>query len=158
MTNPTVSIGISDSNRKKVAQELSHLLADTYLLYLKTQNFHWNVTGPHFYSYHLLLEHQYQELAQAADEIAERIRILGHPAPGSFAQFSKMACVEEETGVPEAGKMLKQLLGDHEILTKCGRELFQIATKAGDEDTADLMVQRMEAHEKAAWMLRSSLG
>lgn len=148
---------ISPTHRKKVAEELGHLLADTYILYLKTQNFHWNVEGPHFYSYHLLLEKQYEELADAVDNIAERIRALGHHAPGSFAQFSKLACVKEETHVLEAPKMFKQLLSDHEVLANCAREIFKVATEAGDEATGDLMNDRMAAHEKAAWMLRSSL-
>jgi starvation-inducible DNA-binding protein len=149
--------GLSEANRKIVADKLSHLLADTYFLYLKTQNFHWNVVGPSFYSYHLFLEKLYEELADAADLIAERIRALGHIAPGSFAQFKEIACIKEETHPPEALKMFKLLLNDHELLADYSREIFKIATDAGDDATADLLLDRVTAHEKTAWMLRSSL-
>jgi len=143
---------------QKVADELIHLLADTYTLYLKTQNFHWNVTGPHFASLHVLFEEQYKELADATDIIAERIRALGCHAPASFAEFSKLSSLKEAPTSDVAAKdMLKQLLRDHEIIIKQLSHMIEKAEKAHDEGTLDLLTERIRVHEKTAWMLRSSI-
>ena len=152
-----IDIGISETDRKTIAAGLSRLLADTYTLYVKTHNFHWNVTGPMFNTLHLMFEQQYTELSTAVDEIAERIRALGLPAPGSFAQFGTLATVAEECGVPSAQAMIAQLAKDQEIVARTAREVFPAADKANDEPTADLLTQRMQIHEKTAWMLRSML-
>jgi starvation-inducible DNA-binding protein len=152
-----IDIGIDDKARKDIADGLSHLLADSYTLYLKTHNFHWNVTGPMFNTLHLMFEGQYTELATAVDEIAERIRALGHPAPGSYAQFTKLSKVKEETGTPGAEDMIKQLVEAHETVARTAREVFPVAEEASDEPTADLLTQRLQVHEKTAWMLRSLL-
>ncbi len=152
-----IDIGISETDRKTIAGGLSRLLADTYTLYVKTHNFHWNVTGPMFNTLHLMFEQQYTELSTAVDEIAERIRALGLPAPGSFAQFGTLATVAEEPGVPSAQAMIAQLAKDQEIVARTAREVFPAADKANDEPTADLLTQRMQVHEKTAWMLRSML-
>jgi len=152
-----IDIGIDDNARKAIAEGLSHLLADSYTLYLKTHNFHWNVKGPMFNTLHLMFEAQYTELATAVDEIAERIRALGHPAPGSYAQFSKLSKVKEETTVPKAEAMIEQLVEAHETVARTGRSIFPVADEAGDEPTADLLTQRLQVHEKTAWMLRSML-
>jgi starvation-inducible DNA-binding protein len=152
-----IDIGIDDKARKDIADGLSHLLADSYTLYLKTHNFHWNVTGPMFNTLHLMFEGQYTELATAVDEIAERIRALGHPAPGSYAQFTKLSKVKEETGTPGAEDMIKQLVEAHETVARTAREVFPVAEAASDEPTADLLTQRLQVHEKTAWMLRSLL-
>jgi starvation-inducible DNA-binding protein len=152
-----IDIGISEADRKQIADGLSRLLADTYTLYLKTHNFHWNVKGPLFNTLHLMFEQQYTELATAVDEIAERIRALGFPAPGSYAQFSGLTSISEETGVPSAQDMLAQLARDQEIIVRTAREVFPLADQAHDEPTADLLTQRMQIHEKTAWMLRSML-
>lgn len=152
-----IDIGIAEADRKKIAHGLSRLLADTYTLYLKTHNFHWNVTGPLFNTLHLMFEQQYTELATAVDEIAERIRALGFPAPGSYAQFSGLTSITEEAGVPSAMEMLAQLARDQEIIVRTAREVFPVADEAHDEPTADLLTQRMQIHEKTAWMLRSML-
>jgi starvation-inducible DNA-binding protein len=148
-----MNIGMSSDERKSVAEILNLILANTYLLYLKTQNFHWNVTGELFYSLHLLFEKQYEELADAADEIAERIRALGFPAPGSFAEFSKIATIKEGK-THEAKEMIKELLHDHELMASL---LRQDIDKISDDITIDLMIRRTDAHEKTGWMLRSSL-
>jgi starvation-inducible DNA-binding protein len=153
----TLDIGITPTDLSRVANAFARLLADSYLLALKTQNFHWNVTGPHFQPLHELFAAQYAELATAIDVLAERIRTLGHAAPGSFAQFSKLSGLQEETGTPNAEGMIKQLLVDHELLAKTARELFPIATGAHEEAGANILAERIEAHEKAAWMLRSLL-
>ncbi len=153
-----MSIDIDEENRQAIADGLAKLLADTYTLYLKTQNFHWNVTGPMFNSLHLMFEAQYTELATAVDEIAERIRALDVFAPGSYAQFASLSSVDEETGVPSAEHMIAQLAKDQETVVRTARAVFAIADKVGDEPTADLLTQRMQVHEKAAWMLRSSIG
>ena len=153
--NQTIDIGIPEQDRKNIAESLSRLLADTYTLYLKTHNFHWNVAGPQFNTLHQMFEVQYTELATAVDEIAERIRALGFPAPGSFAQFAGLASVTEETGVPRAEEMIAQLARDQEIVVRTAREIFPAADEANDEPTADLLTQRMQVHEKTAWMLRS---
>lgn len=157
-TTPRIDIGIADEERRAIAQGLSRLLADSYTLYLKTHNFHWNVTGTLFNTLHLMFETQYTELATAVDEIAERIRALGEPAPGSYAQFGGLTRIEEAQGVPEATEMLRQLVKDHETVVRTAREVFPVVDAANDEPTADLLTQRMQIHEKTAWMLRSMLG
>ncbi|HBA35298.1 MAG TPA: DNA starvation/stationary phase protection protein [Gammaproteobacteria bacterium] len=152
-----VNIGISEENREAIAKGLSHLLADSYTLYLKTHNYHWNVTGPMFNTLHLMFENQYTELATAVDEIAERIRALGFPAPGSYAAFSALSSIEEATGSPSAEEMIKQLVEGQEAVVRTARGIFPLADEASDEPTADLLTQRMQVHEKNAWMLRSLL-
>jgi starvation-inducible DNA-binding protein len=152
-----IDIGISKKDRKSIADGLSKLLADTYTLYLKTHNFHWNVEGPMFNTLHLMFETQYNELALAVDAIAERIRALGHPAPGSYAAYAKLSSIKEETGVPKAEEMIRQLVDGQEAVARTARAVFPAAEKAGDEPTADLLTQRLQIHEKTAWMLRSLL-
>ena len=142
---------------QEMADELSHFLADSYALYLKTQHFHWNVTGPNFPALHKLFEEQYQELAHAIDEIAERIRALGCVAPASFSHFQKLSSLKEEQGVPSAEDMIKKLFKDHEIVSNHAAMILEKAQNADDEVTADLLIQRMHAHDKTAWMLRSSI-
>ena len=156
--NMQIDIGISDELRQEIGEGLSRLLADTYTLYLKTHNFHWNVTGPLFNTLHLMFETQYTELALAVDLIAERIRALGLPAPGSYAQFAKLTSIREETGVPAAEEMIRQLVKDQEAVVRTARSSFPVVEKANDQPTADLLTQRMQVHEKTAWMLRSLLG
>jgi len=153
-----IDIGIETDARKQVADGLSRVLADSYTLYLKTHNFHWNVTGPSFQALHALFETQYTELATAVDEVAERIRALGHPAPGSYTQFAKLSSVKEETGVPAAEDMVRQLVEAHETVARTAREVIPTAQEAKDEASVDLLVGRLKVHEKAAWMLRSMLG
>jgi starvation-inducible DNA-binding protein len=152
-----IDIGIDAKDRKAIAQGLSHLLADSYTLYLKTHNFHWNVTGPMFNTLHLMFEQQYNELALAVDTIAERIRALGHPAPGSYKDFARLSTIKEATGVPDAKTMIKQLVEGQEAVARTARKVFPVAEKAEDEPTCDLLTQRMQIHEKTAWMLRSML-
>ena len=152
-----IDIGIADKERKKIADGLSRLLADTYTLYLKTHNYHWNVEGPMFQTLHTMFELQYTELALAVDLIAERIRALGHYAPGSYAQYAKLSSIKEETGVPGAQDMIKDLVKGNEAVSKTARALFPVVEKSSDEPTADLLTQRMQTHEKTAWMLRSLL-
>lgn len=152
-----VNIGISDADRKAIAKGLSHLLADSYTLYLKTHNFHWNVTGPMFQTLHLMFEAQYNELALAVDLIAERIRALGHFAPGSYHQYAELTSIPEAKGVPSAKDMIKQLVEAQEAVVRTARSVFPAAEKATDEATADLLTQRIQLHEKTAWMLRSLL-
>jgi starvation-inducible DNA-binding protein len=152
-----IDIGIADKERKKIAEGLSRLLADTYTLYLKTHNYHWNVEGPMFQTLHTMFELQYTELALAVDLIAERIRALGHYAPGSYAQYAKLSSIKEETGVPGAQDMIKDLVKGNEAVSKTARAIFPVVEKASDEPTADLLTQRMQIHEKTAWMLRSLL-
>lgn len=152
-----IDIGIEEADRKKIADGLSKLLADNFTLYLKTHNFHWNVTGPMFQTLHLMFEQQYNELWTATDQIAERIRALGFPSPGTFTQFAELARVKEDEGIPSAEDMIQQLVTGHETTARTARETFQIAEKADDAPTADLMTERMDAHEKTAWMLRSLL-
>jgi starvation-inducible DNA-binding protein len=152
-----IDIGIKASDRSAIANHLSRVLADSYTLYLKTHNFHWNVTGPMFNTLHLMFEQQYTELWQAVDLIAERIRALGYPAPGSYSQYAKLSTVKEETGVPDANEMIRQLVQGQETVAKTARKAFTVAEKANDQPTADLLTQRMEVHEKNAWMLRSLL-
>jgi starvation-inducible DNA-binding protein len=156
-TGVEIDIGITSGDRKKIAEGLSHLLADTYTLYLKTHNFHWNVTGPMFQTLHLMFETHYNELALAVDLIAERIRALGHPAPGSYKAYSKLSTIREEDGVPAATAMIRSLVKGHEAVAKTARGIFPVAEAAGDQPTADLITQRLQVHEKTAWMLRSLL-
>ena len=152
-----INIGINKKDREKIAQGLNHLLADTYTLYLMTHNFHWNVTGPMFNTLHLMFEGQYNELALAVDLIAERIRALGMPAPGTYSEFAKLTSIKEIKGNPEATKMIKHLVEGHEAVTRTARSIFKTVDAAADEPPADLLTQRMQLHEKTAWMLRSLL-
>jgi starvation-inducible DNA-binding protein len=152
-----INIGIAEENRIAIADGLSRLLADTYTLYLKTHNFHWNVTGPMFNTLHLMFEGQYTELALAVDLIAERIRSLGVAAPGTYAAYAKLTSIPETEGVPKATEMIKLLVEGQEAVVRTARSIFPIAESANDEPTADLLTQRMQVHEKTAWMLRSLL-
>lgn len=154
---PTIDIGIGESDRQAIAEGLSRLLADTYTLYLKTHNYHWNVVGPMFNTLHLMFETQYNELALAVDQIAERIRALGEPAPGSYREFGSLSTVTEDTDRPEATEMIQRLVEGQETVVRTARSIFPIVEKANDEPTADLLTQRMQVHEKTAWMLRSML-
>ncbi|MFB9066861.1 Dps family protein [Pseudofulvimonas gallinarii] len=154
---PRIDIGIPERKRKEIASRLAALLADNYTLYLKTHAFHWNITGPMFNSLHVMFETQYNELWLANDEIAERIRALGVFAPGSGAQFAQLSSIREETGVPGWEEMVRQLVDGHEAAARTAREAFRTADDADDQPTADLATQRMQAHEKTAWMLRSLL-
>jgi starvation-inducible DNA-binding protein len=153
-----IDIGIREKDRKAIAAGLGKLLADSYTLYLKTHNYHWNVTGPMFNTLHLMFEQQYTELALAVDLIAERIRALGYPAPGSYEAYAKLTDIKEETGVPPAEEMIRRLVSGQEAVVRTARKLFPLVDKASDEPTADLLTQRMQIHEKNAWMLRSLLG
>ncbi len=152
-----IDIGIKEADRKKIADGLSHLLADTYSLYLKTHNFHWNVTGPMFQTLHVMFETQYDELAIAVDLIAERIRALDFPAPGTYADFQRLSAISETDGVPKATDMIRELMQGQETVVRTARSIFPAAEKAHDEATADLLTQRIQLHEKTAWMLRSLL-
>ena len=152
-----VNIGIDEENRKQITDGLSRLLADTYTLYLKTHNFHWNVTGPMFQTLHLLFETQYTELAIAVDLIAERIRALGYPAPGTYSDFGKLSSIAENSGVPKATDMIRLLVEGQEAVVRTARSIFPVVEQVNDEPTADLLTQRMQIHEKNAWMLRSLL-
>lgn len=152
-----IDIGINEKDRKKIADGLSRLLADSYVVYLKTHNFHWNVTGPMFQTLHVLFMTQYTELWNALDLIAERIRALGYPAPGSYKRFVELSSIPEEDGVPKAKDMIRQLVSGQEAVARTARQVFAIVEKASDQPTADLLTQRMEVHEKNAWMLRSLL-
>lgn len=152
-----INIGIDEKDRQAIAEGLSNLLADTYTLYLKTHNFHWNVTGPMFQTLHLMFEQQYNELALAVDMIAERIRALGVAAPGTYKAFAKLSSIEEEEDVPTAEEMIKKLVEGQEAVVRTARSIFPVVDKANDEPTADLLTQRMQVHEKTAWMLRSLL-
>ena len=152
-----IDIGISDTDRAKIAKGLAHLLADSYTLYLMTHNFHWNVTGPMFNTLHLMFMGQYTEQWNALDMIAERIRALGHPAPGTYKEFVKLASIKEVDGVPKATEMIRLLVDAQEATARTARELFPLIDKANDQPTADLLTQRLEVHEKTAWMLRSLL-
>jgi starvation-inducible DNA-binding protein len=148
--------GMTEEGRKKVAEALHHYLADSYSVYLKTQNFHWNVKGPHFFALHLLFEKQYEEMAGAADEIAERIQALGFYVEASFSSFQK-CCIQEEKKPIPAKKMIEQLVSDHEAVIRCARQIAELAEEEKDQATVDLMARRLGAHEKMAWMLRSHL-
>lgn len=152
-----IDIGISEKSRKQIGDELSRLLADTYTLYLKTHNYHWNVTGPMFQTLHLMFETHYNELALAVDLIAERIRALGMYAPGTYKSYSKLSSIKEEEGVPTAKNMITNLVKGHETVVRTAREIFPVAEEGKDEATCDLLTQRIQLHEKTAWMLRSLL-
>ena len=152
-----LNTGIEEPARKEIAQALSKVLADSYTLYLKTHNYHWNVKGPMFQTLHLMFEEQYTELATAVDEIAERIRSLGERAPGSYVEFSKLTSIKEEEGTPIAKEMISNLVTAHESLIRTVRKVFPPAEQGQDEATVDLMTQRIQIHEKTAWMLRSLL-
>ncbi len=155
---PAINIGISEKDRAAIAGGLSRLLADTYTLYLTTHNFHWNVTGPMFNTLHQMFMAQYTELWGAVDPVAERIRSLGHPAPGSYAQFGSLASIQDAPATPpKALEMVKILVDGHEAVARTARAVFPLADKAGDEPTADLLTQRLTVHEQTAWMLRSLL-
>ena len=157
---PRIDIGISEKDRRKIADGLSRFLADSYTLYLKTHNFHWNVTGPMFNSLHVMFMTQYTEQWTALDEIAERIRALGFNAPGSYAQFVKLASIKEESGdgaMPDWQGMVRQLVAGNEAVCRTGRKVLEIADDADDNPTEDLLTQRLQIHEKYAWMLRSLL-
>jgi starvation-inducible DNA-binding protein len=154
---PAINIGISEDDRKAIAEGLSHLLADTYTLYLKTHNYHWNVVGPMFNTLHLMFETQYNELALAVDLVAERIRSLGEPAPGTYREFAALSAITEDTDAPDATEMIRRLVAAHEQVAKTARSVFPVVEQASDEPTADLLTQRMQVHEKTAWMLRSML-
>ncbi|MBF2089826.1 MAG: DNA starvation/stationary phase protection protein [Synechococcales cyanobacterium K32_A2020_035] len=158
MQTMPINIGMAENERREIAQGLSKLLADTYTLYLKTHNFHWNVTGPMFRTLHLMFEEQYNELALAVDLIAERIRALGFPAPGTYKEFAALSSIGEEDGVPSAEDMIRKLVEGQEAVVCTARSLFATVDQANDEPTADLLTQRMQVHEKTAWMLRSLLG
>ena len=152
-----MDIGITKKDRQKIAEGLSRLLADSYTLYLKTHNFHWNVRGPMFNTLHVMFMDQYTELWNALDLIAERIRALDFPAPGTYREFAALTVIKESEGVPTATEMIKQLVAGQEAVVKTARSIFPIVDKAGDEPSADLLTQRMQIHEKNAWMLRSLL-
>jgi len=154
---PSIDIGIGAGERKKIAQGLSVLLADSYTLYLMTHNFHWNVTGPMFNTLHLMFMQQYTEQWNALDLIAERIRALGHAAPGTYKEFVKLASIKEDEGVPKATDMIRRLVAAQEATARTARKLFPLVEAANDQPTADLLTQRLEVHEKTAWMLRSLL-
>ncbi len=152
-----IDIGIDQKSREEIAKGLSHLLADTYTLYLKTHNYHWNVTGPMFPTLHVMFENQYMELALAVDVIAERIRTLGVKAPATYAEFARLSSVKETTGDLSAQQMIAELLSGQESVVKTARSIFPVVQESHDEPTADLLTQRMQSHEKTAWMLRSML-
>lgn len=153
----SINIGISDGDREKIVRGLSALLADSFTLYLMTHNFHWNVTGPQFNSLHLMFMGQYTEQWNALDIIAERIRALGHPAPGTYKEFLKLASIKEVDGAPKSDDMIRHLVAAQEATARTARKLFPVVEAAGDQPTADLLTQRLEIHEKTAWMLRSLL-
>ena len=152
-----MDIGIPKKERKVIAEGLERVQADTYTLYLKTHFYHWNVTGPMFQTLHLMFETHYNELWMAVDLISERIRSLGHFAPGTYAQFSKLTSIAEDKGVPKAEDMIRSLVKGHEAVAKTARKAFTAAEKASDQSTMDLLTQRLQVHEKTAWMLRSLL-
>ncbi|MFZ9061756.1 MAG: Dps family protein [Steroidobacteraceae bacterium] len=152
-----IDIGIKDRDRARIVEGLSRLLADSYTLYLMTHNFHWNVTGPHFNSLHQMFMAQYTEQWAALDLIAERIRALGHPAPGTYREFARLASIKEVEGVPSADEMVRHLVAAQEATARTARKVFPVVEAANDQPTADLLTQRLEVHEKTAWMLRSLL-
>ncbi len=156
-TPPRINIGIDDTDRAAIVGGLSKLLADTYTLYLTTHNYHWNVTGPMFNTLHLMFMDEYTELWTALDQIAERIRSLGYPAPGTGKEFARLTSIVETDGVPEAMEMVRLLVSGHEAVARTARQAFPAAEKASDESTCDLLTQRLQVHEKTAWMLRSLL-
>ncbi|MGF1618531.1 MAG: Dps family protein [Acidimicrobiia bacterium] len=150
-----INTGLSEETRSELAVGLGRLLADTYTLYVKTHGYHWNVTGPMFRTLHLMFEEEYIDLREAVDVIAERIRALGHPAPGSYSEFAELTSVPDEKGVPEAMEMVRNLMEGHESVVRTGRAVVTTAEEAGDVASADLVTQRIDIHEKTAWMLRS---
>lgn len=152
-----INLGIEEKDRQEIAQGLSKLLADTYTLYLKTHNFHWNVTGPMFQTLHLMFEQQYNELALAVDQIAERIRALGFFAPGSYREFAQLSSIKEEEAIPDSRKMIRLMVEGQEAVIRTARSVFPVVDRVNDQPTADLLTQRMQVHEKTAWMLRSLL-
>ena len=152
-----IDIGIRDKDRKAIAEGLGKLLADSYTLYLKTHNYHWNVTGPMFQTLHLMFETQYNELALAVDVIAERIRSLGAPAPATYREFIELSSVLEDDDTPDATEMIRRLIIGQETVARSARSVFPIVEKAHDQPTADVLTQRLQVHEKTAWMLRSLL-
>ena len=152
-----IDIGIAKDDRKRLADELGKLLADSYTLYLKTHNYHWNVTGPMFQTLHLMFEQQYTELAMAVDLVAERIRALGRPAPGSYVAFARLSSVSDSEELPRALEMVRELVTAHETVIRTARDVVKLAESATDQATADLGTQRLQVHEKTAWMLRSLL-
>ena len=152
-----IDIGIDDANRAEIAAGLGRLLADSYSLYLQTHNFHWNVTGPMFQTLHVMFEAQYTELALAVDLVAERIRSLGFPAPATYGEFVRLSSIREVAGVPKAEEMIRVLVDGQQMVVRTARSLFPVVQTAGDEATADLLTQRIQLHEKTAWMLRSLL-
>lgn len=152
-----IDIGIDAKQREDIANGLSKVLADTYTLYLKTHNYHWNVTGPMFQTLHLMFETHYNELALAVDLVAERIRALGFPAPGTYQKFVSLSSIKEEDGIPKAQEMIAKLVEGHETVARTARKVFETADAANDQPTCDLLTQRMQTHEKTAWMLRSLL-
>ena len=156
-TPTRIDIGIDPEQREQIARGLGRLLADSYTLLLKTHNFHWNVTGPMFTTLHVMFEEHYTELFTAVDLIAERIRALGEFVPGSFARFKSLTSLEESVEVPSAQEMIRELVRDHEAVVRTARSVFPLADQAHDESTADLLTQRLQVHEKTAWMLRSLL-
>ncbi|MBP6783888.1 MAG: DNA starvation/stationary phase protection protein [Verrucomicrobiales bacterium] len=156
-TNTPIDIGINEADRTEIAAGLSRLLADSYTLYLQTHNFHWNVTGPMFQTLHVMFETHYTELALAVDVIAERIRSLGMHAPGTYGDFVRLSSIKEIPGVPKAKEMIQLLVLGHEAVVRTARSIFPVVEKAGDEASADLLTQRIQLHEKTAWMLRSLL-
>ena len=153
----TIHIGIDAKDRERIAAGLSHLLADTYSLYLQTHNFHWNVEGPMFNTLHLMFETQYNDLWLAVDTVAERIRSIGFHAPGTYRELTALSSIEDIDGTPEAMTMVAHLVKGHEAVTRTARNVFQASDKAGDESTSDMLTQRLQVHEKTAWMLRSLL-
>ena len=152
-----IDIGITEKDRAAIAGGLGRLLADSYSLYLQTHNFHWNVTGPMFQTLHVMFEAQYTELSVAVDLVAERIRALGFPAPATYSEFARLSSIKETAGVPNAEEMIRVLVDGQEAVVRTARSIFPAVEKAGDEGTADLLTQRIQLHEKAAWMLRSLL-
>lgn len=156
-TLTNINIGIPANDCQTIADGLNRLLADSYTLYLKTHNFHWNVTGPMFQTLHLMFEQHYMELALAVDLIAERVRALGHPALATYADFVRLSSIPETPGVPTATDMIKLLLEGHEAVARTARSIFPLVEPVNDEATADLLTQRIQLHEKTAWMLRSLL-
>jgi starvation-inducible DNA-binding protein len=157
MKTTTIDIGISEADRTEIAAGISRLLADSYTLYLQTHNFHWNVTGPMFQTLHVMFETHYTELALAVDVIAERIRSLGMHAPGTYGDFVRLSSIKEVPGVPTAKEMIQLLVLGHEAVVRTARSIFPVVEKAADEASADLLTQRIQLHEKTAWMLRSLL-
>jgi starvation-inducible DNA-binding protein len=152
-----IDIGIPKNERAQIVEGLSRLLADTYTLYLKTHNFHWNVTGPMFNTLHLMFMGQYTEMWTAVDLVAERIRSLGAPAPGTYEDFARLTSIARTEGVPSATDMIRQLVQGHEAVIRTARSIFPVVEKGGDQASADLLTQRLQVHEKTAWMLRSLL-